>query len=427
MKKLFISTLALAITVQVTKAQLFSRNFNSSTLITDYIDNATPANSKFNGIITTNSATATASITNQTLRLSRSANTSGTVRFSRTTDLLVSSTSLLAIKFSLNVSGNSVSKLSAASFVVGTNFTTNAGLDPDVNARFGINLSATNGNFSLRKFKPSATSSAEFNGTQQISYYINKTGSSKSYMCPNGSVENITNGTSDLWVGNTKVFDDTPEENDVAVSDFKLAFDGGSIAPFGIGNIDIDDILINELTTTLPVSLLHLNAKTNLHHINLSWQTASENNNSHFDILRATNQKNFVKIGEVKGIGTVQKEQTYLFTDIEPLPGINYYQLKQVDFDGTPTLSKVVSAKSNNSASYIKVITSNANTDAVIYAINSNQALLNIYEVSGKKVFQKQLSLSKGFNHVTLPIQTSGVYLATLAIGNEIISKKFIQ
>ena len=66
----------------------------------------------------------------------------------------------------------------------------------------------------------------------------------------------------------------------------------------------------------------------------LSWKTASEINNSHFEIERSNNGKDFIKIGEIAGQGTSNSTKRYQFTDKNPGSAQQYYRLKQVDFDG---------------------------------------------------------------------------------------------
>jgi hypothetical protein len=86
----------------------------------------------------------------------------------------------------------------------------------------------------------------------------------------------------------------------------------------------------------LPVELIEFNGK-NINFINeLKWATATENENSHFDIERSED------IIEWNIIGTVYSSepnssvrQDYLFHDGSYKEVINYYRLKQVDMNGT--------------------------------------------------------------------------------------------
>ncbi|MEJ8758351.1 T9SS type A sorting domain-containing protein [Pontibacter sp. H259] len=97
--------------------------------------------------------------------------------------------------------------------------------------------------------------------------------------------------------------------------------------------------------TVLPVELVTFNA--NRHHATtiLDWSTASETDNDRFEIERSHDGRNFSKIGEVAGHGNSNRKSFYTFTDNRPATGINYYRLRQVDFDGTATYSKPVAIK----------------------------------------------------------------------------------
>ena len=75
----------------------------------------------------------------------------------------------------------------------------------------------------------------------------------------------------------------------------------------------------------------------------LNWVTSSELNNDYFELQRSANGESFEKIAIVKGAGTTVKETQYQFNDKTPVKGINYYRLKQVDFDGMYSYSNVVS------------------------------------------------------------------------------------
>lgn len=79
----------------------------------------------------------------------------------------------------------------------------------------------------------------------------------------------------------------------------------------------------------------------------LNWSTASELNNSHFEVEKTTDGKTFTKIDEVKGSGTTNKISRYTYTDKNAGPGTVYYRLKQVDFNKKFEYSKLVAVKGN--------------------------------------------------------------------------------
>lgn len=96
------------------------------------------------------------------------------------------------------------------------------------------------------------------------------------------------------------------------------------------------------LNIPLPVELTSFDANVSDANVFLNWNTASESDNDYFEIQRSSNGIDFAKIGEIKGVGQSNLPSDYRFVDAQPEDGINYYRLKQVDFNGKTELSKIV-------------------------------------------------------------------------------------
>jgi len=92
----------------------------------------------------------------------------------------------------------------------------------------------------------------------------------------------------------------------------------------------------------IPVELVSFNALVSGNNVVLSWKTASELNNSGFEIQRKTENSNWNKIGFVQGAGTSTESRSYSFSDPYSGQGTVSYRLKQIDFDGTSVFSEVV-------------------------------------------------------------------------------------
>ena len=95
----------------------------------------------------------------------------------------------------------------------------------------------------------------------------------------------------------------------------------------------------------LPVELTHFRAAVHKDGALLDWQTATELNNDYFEVQHSTNGVDFAPIGKVLGMGTTEEATDYRFLDDMPAAGTNYYRLRQVDFDGTETLTEVVTVE----------------------------------------------------------------------------------
>lgn len=95
-------------------------------------------------------------------------------------------------------------------------------------------------------------------------------------------------------------------------------------------------IQVSNPTCSLPIELIYFNGEKKTCKQNvLTWATATENNNDHFEIERSTDAINFKKIKEIPGAVNSFETRKYVYEDYNPDSGINYYRLKQVDLDGT--------------------------------------------------------------------------------------------
>lgn len=98
----------------------------------------------------------------------------------------------------------------------------------------------------------------------------------------------------------------------------------------------------NCLSVPLPVELLNFSVQSLPQGHQATWSTASELNNSHFILEHALGDDDFQELGHVKGKGTTSKTNTYEYMHATAEPGVHYYRLRQVDFDGASALSDVV-------------------------------------------------------------------------------------
>ena len=95
----------------------------------------------------------------------------------------------------------------------------------------------------------------------------------------------------------------------------------------------------------MPVETKYLNVYKKGKTVELLWATASETNNDYFTIERSGDGKSYDAIGTIDGAGNSSKEISYEFVDEKPLSGINYYRIKQTDFDGQYSYSDIRSVR----------------------------------------------------------------------------------
>ncbi len=99
--------------------------------------------------------------------------------------------------------------------------------------------------------------------------------------------------------------------------------------------------------TALPINLRYFNAdflkdKT----VKISWSASDEVNTDYFTVEKSKDASIFEPMCSIKNNTESTAVKNYSATDAHPLPGINYYRLKQVDYDGKYSYSDIISATS---------------------------------------------------------------------------------
>ncbi|HKO82610.1 MAG TPA: T9SS type A sorting domain-containing protein, partial [Chitinophagaceae bacterium] len=165
--------------------------------------------------------------------------------------------------------------------------------------------------------------------------------------------------------------------------------------------------------TVLPVDLINFKATASGNQVLLSWQTATETNNDHFDIERSTNGSGWQKIGIINGYGNSSQLLAYSFTDYQPYDKSNYYRLKQVNSDRSFSYSPV--RRINFESTVITRIYPNPVKDQLHIVSKSSDINydVTITNISGQEVLRK----NKVDNESTITVAhlPAGVYIIKLS------------
>lgn len=170
----------------------------------------------------------------------------------------------------------------------------------------------------------------------------------------------------------------------------------------------------------LPVVLVSFEAKRVGAAVACAWATASEQSNSHFTVERSLDGVSFQELGTVAGHGSSTTAHTYGFTDGQPVAGLAYYRLKQVDVDGTATYSPVVTVPSSPTAT-AAAITAVPNPSTGQFTLLTSfgaatQLQGGVVDMLGKKVWtiNERVSAEAASLPIDLSAQPAGVYLVQL-------------
>ena len=182
------------------------------------------------------------------------------------------------------------------------------------------------------------------------------------------------------------------------------------------------------VTGALPVKLVSFagNALSGLNR--LTWVTSSEENNSHYDLERSSDGKNFSVITTIKGAHTTSLKQEYHYDDRQPLNGQNYYRLKQVDLDGRFTHSATILIRRSLENAEVVVLPNPATSFLKISTpVRWSNAKITLFSMNGQKVIQKADVSGKEF---TLDVSgcAKGMYVLEIREGATVVlAKKIIK
>ena len=95
-------------------------------------------------------------------------------------------------------------------------------------------------------------------------------------------------------------------------------------------------------TLILPIELISFNCDVVDNNILLSWLTATEINNDYFIIEHSIDGFNWYSLQTIKASGNSNNVLEYSFMHYFPDNKINYYRLRQIDFDGNSEVFKAV-------------------------------------------------------------------------------------
>jgi hypothetical protein len=184
-------------------------------------------------------------------------------------------------------------------------------------------------------------------------------------------------------------------------------------------------------STPLPVELLEFTAVPVKDQVRINWTTASEFNNDYFEIERSVNQSDFTFIDRVKSKGASVNTQKYETFDMQPLQGLQYYWLRQYDYDGTLMSYGPVPVNFGKDRFEIvtALITSNQQGITVVFDYDTNEPYnYTIVDMLGQVVTAKGNNKAvKGVNVIDIPVNmSSGIYQIVLQNSTKTVSRKIM-
>lgn len=182
-----------------------------------------------------------------------------------------------------------------------------------------------------------------------------------------------------------------------------------------IGSYCYDEVLLQS-HSPLPVQWKYFGLNVKARQVELTWETGTEVNNKGFFVERSRNGRSFDRIAFVKA----DESKVYNYWDEDPLEGLSFYRLKQVDLDNNFNYSGVLSVRVQN-ADLLQVAPNPVHDKLSITGLEDG-ALLLIYAADGQIRYNGRYGADMNIRD-----WRPGLYLIKALVDGKVHTSKFVK
>jgi len=363
MKKIILSSLLLLSVVA--KAQLFNQQFTTDmalvtngVAITDptYIGDP-PSNSQFTYMFSTGQSSNTTAVTAGALQVVTGG--SGSIWAVVRNANFATTPTAVQVKMKAKIDVGSSGSNRKWFFYMGNTFTNSTAAEANAQIHSGFSIRYANSAYYF--VKTLSNGGGETTGDQVadntdivFTFVTNNSGGTITYTAPDNSTESLADDSWDLWLGNSKKFDDqaatTPTQT---LTQFKFGDNVNSSA--GRANWTIDYLEMSDLTPGLPVSFGSLNAKPINAGVQLQFTTLTESQMQAFDVEYSADGNRFNTIATLHAQNRGNLSTTYAFQHNHIPTATTFYRIKGIAKDGKETFSSVVKVNSKTGVQSLQI------------------------------------------------------------------------
>ncbi|MBL7739098.1 MAG: T9SS type A sorting domain-containing protein [Chitinophagaceae bacterium] len=214
----------------------------------------------------------------------------------------------------------------------------------------------------------------------------------------------------------------------------RFEFTSGATSSYDFSEDDgfhIDNIKVIKSTSTLvtlPVQFISFTGRLLPDNtVRLDWRALTDAQHDYFEVERSTDGTSFISIGPGPA------STPYWKIDPTPLPGNNYYRIKQADKDGKITYSNTINVYYNPDAFTVSVYP-NPVTDIATIKINTLLPVrytVSLSDMAGRKVHEESLMTGASGSEINIDFKGMASQVYILQVRNErkeiIASQKIVK
>jgi hypothetical protein len=205
-------------------------------------------------------------------------------------------------------------------------------------------------------------------------------------------------------------------------TEFWAIFDGGIHATDGDDSNNNIHAYQTKPGSGLPVALVQFTGTSENGNAILNWSTASEINNDYFIVEKSPDGVMFSAIAKIDGAGNSNNILSYEYIDKDP-SDLNYYRLKQYDFDGATSYSDIIKVSlSEAGKNLVQVSCAQGTLYIRVNSTSDGLMKVKIYNLSGAVVFESEYAVEKGSStHTIIPsIIKKSIYIISTSLNKQL-------
>lgn len=274
--------------------------------------------------------------------------------------------------------------------------------------------------------------SYQFIGPANLSFLI-VTGSCGPFPPYNSLTYQIYNMTCDTLVASGNIFPFNVT-NDTYIDNLNI-FEWYIICYTWTANCSQTDVCAIIYTSLLPIEMkefyVDFDKATNSNI--LCWSTYSEINNQYFLVERSSDCQAWETLETIPGAGNSNSIKSYQYIDTSPLKGLNYYRLKQVDYDGKFKYSDIIMSNTYFDEDKFVLLPNPVQNVLYVYSVSKNikHVLIEIEDQTGKQIYCNDNMVISNGNRLEINTESfaKGIYLISILdkYNSKQITYKFVK
>lgn len=179
----------------------------------------------------------------------------------------------------------------------------------------------------------------------------------------------------------------------------------------------------------LPIELVYFKASARDENVLVEWETAVEINNDYMVVEHSVDGRKFSDLGQIVGAGSTLEPQYYQYLHTNPVPGINYYRLRQVDFNGKETYHKIVAVQFETDE-HVVLLYPTVSNDLVTIQLSApleSTQQMTILDVTGRAIAKKNLEIGQSQWELAIDFFHPGHYFLQMEVNGDLVVKRFVK